>query len=119
MFPYLLLGIAVGSLIYGAPESWVQAVLGSSNPLTVPIAAVAGAPLYISLSAMLPIAAGLVEQSIPLGTVLAFVIGSAGVSIPNLIILSRIFDRTLLAIYVLTVVAVATVVGLTFNLVFV
>jgi len=90
-------------------------VLGPDNPLAVPIAAVAGAPIYVSMSAMLPIAASFAEQGIPIGTVLAFVVGSAGVSIPNLVLLNKLFDRTLLAAYAATVVATGIGVGLLFN----
>lgn len=117
MFPYLLLGMSVGAVIHGiVPVSWIQSVLGPTNPLAVPLAAVAGAPIYISLEAMLPIAAALADQGIPIGTVLAFVIGSAGVSIPNLIMLAKLFDRRLLITYALTVVSVGVSVGFLFNI---
>jgi uncharacterized membrane protein YraQ (UPF0718 family) len=68
------------------------------------------------MSGMLPIAASLSEQGIAIGTVLAFVIGGAGVSIPNLILLNKLFERRLLAIYVATVVTIGTVVGGLFNI---
>ncbi len=117
MLPYLLLGIGIGALLYGVvPESMIQRVIGPANPLAVPLAAVAGAPLYVSLEAMLPIASALSAQGIPIGTVLAFVIGGAGVSIPNLIMLNKLFDRTLLAVYVATVVSIAISIGFLFNL---
>ena len=64
---------------------------------------------------MLPIAAVLAEKGIPVGTVLAFVVGGAGVSIPNLILLNKLFERRLLLVYAGTVVLVG-VVGLAFNL---
>ena len=114
--PYLLLGITIGALIHGAvPQSLLETVAGPGNPLAVPLAAIAGAPLYVSLSGMLPIAAALAEGGIPIGTVLAFVIGGAGVSIPNLILLNKLFEWRLLAVYVVTVVATGITVGLAFN----
>lgn len=117
MFPYLFLGMAVGALIYGVvPTHWIQSILGPSNPLAVPMAAIAGAPIYISLEAMLPIAAALADEGVPIGTVLAFVVGSSGVSIPNLIMLNKLFDRTLLVVYASSVVATGITVGVLFNL---
>ena len=114
--PYLLLGITIGALIHGAvPQSLLETVAGPGNPLAVPLAALAGAPLYVSISGMLPIAAALAEGGIPIGTVLAFVIGGAGVSIPNLILLNKLFEWRLLAVYVATVVATGITVGLAFN----
>lgn len=117
MMPYLLLGMIVGALIHGlVPTAWLQSVLGPGNPVAVPLAAIAGAPVYISLEAMLPIAASLADHGIPIGTVLAFVIGSAGVSIPNLIMLSKLFRARLLLVYATAVVGTGVTVGLVFNL---
>ena len=114
--PYLLLGVAIGALIHGAvPQALLHRVAGPENPLAVPLAALAGAPLYVSISGMLPIAAALADQGIPIGTVLAFVIGGAGVSIPNVILLNKLFEWRLLAVYVASVVTTGVVVGVTFN----
>ncbi len=113
-FPYLLLGMILGALIHGAvPASWLQQVAG--NPLAVPLAALAGAPLYVSMAGMLGIAAPLVDQGVPIGTVIAFVVGGAGVSIPNLILLNKLFERKLLAIYAVTVVTTGTMLGYGLN----
>lgn len=113
---YLLLGILIGALIYGAvPESLLLAVAGPDNPFAVVLAVLIGAPVYVSISGMLPIAAALASQGVPIGTVLAFVIGGAGISIPNLILLNAIFERKLLLVYAGTVVAIGVTVGVLFN----
>ncbi|UWG47075.1 putative permease [Halanaeroarchaeum sp. HSR-CO] len=118
--PYIVVGIAIGALIHGAvPESVLLRIAGPENPLATPLAALAGAPLYVSISGMLPIAHSLAEQGIPIGTVMAFVIGGAGISIPNLILLNKLFDRRLLGIYAATVVAIGIAVGVLFNMVLV
>lgn len=117
MSPYLLLGMVLGAALHGfVPTQWIRAILGSGNPAAVSVATLAGAPIYVSISAMLPLASSLVDQGIPLGTVLAFVVGGAGVSVPNLALLASFFDRYLLLVYVLTVVAVGIVVGTIFNI---
>lgn len=117
-FPYLLLGMTLGALIHGAvPASWLQQVAG--NPLAVPLAALAGAPLYVSMAGMLGIAAPLVDQGVPIGTVVAFVVGGAGISIPNLILLNKLFERKLLVVYAVTVVAIGTTLGYGLNFLFV
>jgi uncharacterized membrane protein YraQ (UPF0718 family) len=116
--PYLLLGMTLGALIHGAvPASWLQHVAG--NPMAVPLAALAGAPLYVSMGGMLGIAAPLVDQGVPIGTVIAFVVGGAGVSIPNLILLNKLFERKLLLVYAVTVVTIGTIVGFGLNFLFV
>ncbi len=114
--PYIIIGITIGALIHGAvPEAFLQRIAGPSNPLATPMAALAGAPIYVSISGMLPIAHSLAEQGIPIGTVIAFVIGGAGISIPNLILLNKLFERRLLAVYAGTVVTTGVAVGVLFN----
>src|SRR5699024_2492078 len=98
------------------PVDVLQTVLGAENPLAVPLAALAGAPVYVSLSGMLPIAASLSQQGLAIGTVLAVVIGGAGVGIPNVILLNKLFKRRLLIVYATTVVAIGVVVGVVFNI---
>jgi len=118
--PYIAVGIAIGALIHGAvPAEFLQRIAGPGNPLATPLAALAGAPVYVSISGMLPIAHSLTEAGIPIGTVIAFVIGGAGISIPNLILLNKLFERRLLAIYATTVVTIGITVGVLFNTVFV
>ena len=117
--PYIAVGIAIGALIHGAvPAEFLQRIAGPGNPLATPMAALAGAPIYVSISGMLPIAHSLTEAGIPIGTVIAFVIGGAGISIPNLILLNKLFERRLLAIYATTVVTIGIAVGVLFNTVF-
>ncbi|MCQ4331994.1 permease [Natronomonas sp. F2-12] len=117
--PYIVIGIAIGAVIHGAvPAEFLQRIAGPENPLATPMAALAGAPIYVSLSGMLPIAHSLTEAGVPIGTVIAFVIGGAGISIPNLILLNKLFERRLLAIYATTVVATGVTVGVLFNTVF-
>ena len=114
--PYIAVGIAIGALIHGAvPAELLQRIAGPQNPFATPLAALAGAPVYVSISGMLPIAHSLTEAGIPIGTVIAFVIGGAGISIPNLILLNKLFERQLLAVYATTVVAIGIAVGVLFN----
>lgn len=117
--PYLVLGMTVGALLHGAvPADLLRRLAGSQHPVAVAVAALAGAPLYVSVSGMLPIAESLASQGVPIGTVVAFVIGGAGVSVPNLVLLDKLFERRLLAVYVGTVVTIGVSVGLLFNAVF-
>jgi hypothetical protein len=116
--PYLVVGLTIGALVHGAvPVDAVRTVLGPGNPVAVPLAALAGAPIYLSMSGMLPVAASLGDQGIAIGTVLAFVVGGAGVSIPNLVLLNELFDRRLLLVYAGTVVVIGTAIGWLFNVV--
>ncbi|WP_435345970.1 permease [Haloarchaeobius sp. HRN-SO-5] len=120
MLPYVTLGMVAAALIHAVvPVSWLQSLLGPSNPVAVPLAVLAGVPMYFSLSAMLPVAASLASKGIPIGTVLALLVGTVGVSLPNLVMLNKLFSRRLLVAYVSTVVTIGIGVGLAFNAVLV
>ncbi len=117
MSPYLIAGIIAAAILQElVPTGWIHSVLGTANPAAVPVATLVGAPIYLSVEAMLPLAASLADHGIPLGTVLAFVIGGAGVSLPNLILLGKFFDRTLLVAYMSVVVIIGVAIGAGFNI---
>jgi len=115
--PYLALGMVIGSLIHGfVPEEFIISIAGPQNLLAVPIAAVIGAPIYLSMEAMIPIAFSLYNLGMALGAVIALLMGGAGISIPNMVIIARIFKRKLLLGYALTIVVSASIIGYAFNI---
>jgi uncharacterized protein len=108
----LLAGMAIGALIYGAaPEGLLAELLGTSTWWTLPLAAVLGLPLYLRGEAAFPIGAGLLAAGVGAGPMLAMVIGGMGASLPEVTLLSGIFDRVLLAVFVATILAMAVVGG--------
>lgn len=112
VFWYLLLGAAIGAFIYGFfPQDLVVRVAGPGNPWSIPIAAAIGVPMYIRSETIIPISAALVGKGMGLGTVLALIIGGAGASIPEIIILGSMFKRKLIFAFVLNVFLVAIVAG--------
>jgi len=112
VFWYLLLGAAIGAFIYGFfPQDIVVRVAGPGNPFSIPVAAALGVPMYIRAETIIPISAALVEKGMGLGTVLALIIGGAGGSIPELIILGSMFKKKLVLAFALNVFLVAIVAG--------
>ncbi|MFQ2529680.1 permease [Aeromonas caviae] len=56
VLPYLLLGVLIGSFIYGfIPAEWIAAHAGADNPLAIPFSAIVGIPLYIRAEAVIPL----------------------------------------------------------------
>jgi uncharacterized membrane protein YraQ (UPF0718 family) len=112
VFWYLLLGAGIGAFIYGFfPQDIVVKLAGPGNPWSIPIAAAIGVPMYIRAETVIPIAAALVGKGMGVGTVLALVIGGAGASIPELIILSSMFKKKLIIAFALNVFVIAIVAG--------
>lgn len=119
MFPYLLLGALIGSVIHGfLPAEWVMAVAGPENLFAVPLAALIGIPLYIRAETILPIGAALIAKGMGVGSVVSLLIGGAGLSLPEVIMLSAMFKKKLLLAFILLVFAVAVLTGLTMQIIF-
>jgi|TARA_Y200000002_G_scaffold351855_1_gene330169 uncharacterized membrane protein YraQ (UPF0718 family) len=112
VLPYLLIGIAIGSVIYGfMPTDLLEQYAGPDNPFAIPVAAVIGVPLYIRAEAVIPLAAALMAKGVGAGTVLALIIGSAGASLTELILLRSLFTLKLLAAFLAVIFAMAMIAG--------
>ncbi|MDY6985736.1 MAG: permease [Candidatus Thermoplasmatota archaeon] len=117
LIPYLLIGAGIGAFIHGfVPEGFFAGFAGADNPFVVPIAAVIGVPMYIRAETLIPIGFALIEKGLSIGAVMALVIGGAGASIPEVALLSAMFKKKLLAVYIITIFGIAVVVGYVFNL---
>ena len=112
VFWYLLLRAGIGAFIYGFfPQDLVVRLAGPGNPWSIPIAAAIGVPMYIRAETVIPISAALVEKGMGVGTVIALIIGGAGASIPEMIILGSMFKKKLVFAFVLNVFFVAIAAG--------
>ena len=112
VLPYLLVGIVIGSVIYGfVPTDFLQHYAGSDNPFAIPLAAIIGVPLYIRAEAVIPLAYSLLAKGVGAGTVMALIIGSAGASLTELILLRSLFKTRLLVAFVAVVMTMAIAAG--------
>jgi uncharacterized membrane protein YraQ (UPF0718 family) len=108
----VLIGLAIGAVVYGAvPQGALADLLGASTWYTLPLAAALGLPLYLRGEAAFPIGAGLLAAGVGAGPMFAMVIAGMGASIPEVTILSGIFQRRLLVSFVGAVFAMAIVGG--------
>jgi uncharacterized protein len=109
----LLLGVAIGAAIYGVvPEGWLAGVLGAGSWWAVPLAALLGIPFYLRGEAAFPIGASLLSAGVGVAPMFAMVIAGMGASVPEVTILSGIFERRLLAAFLLSVFVTAIAGGL-------
>ena len=116
IWPYLLVGIALGAAIHGwVPEDWFANWAGAGNPLAVPLAVLVGIPLYSSAAGIVPLVQALADKGVALGTVLAFMMAVVALSLPEMILLRRVLKPKLLATFVGVVGSGILVVGYLFN----
>jgi uncharacterized protein len=115
VYPYLLIGAAIGAVIHGlVPTEFITKWFGHDAWWLIPIAAIAGIPLYIRLSSMIPISQMLILKGMALGPVMAMMISSAGASLPEVILLKSIFKKQLVIAFIASVIMMSTISGFVF-----
>lgn len=117
--PFLLIGVAIGSMIYGfVPTEFIAKYTNKSNPFAVPISAVIGVPLYVRAEAVIPLSAALVKKGMSLGAAMALIIGSAGASLTEVILLKSLFNNKIIIAFLVIVLGMAIASGYTMNALF-
>lgn len=118
MLPYLFIGVFIGAFIYGfVPETFITIYASAGGIISVFIASIIGIPMYIRPETMLPIAEALASKGMSLGTVVALIIGGAGASIPEVVLLSKLFKKKFVISFVIAILVVAISTGLMVNIV--
>ena len=117
VFPYVLAGVAIGAFLHNwVPQEWILAVLGKGNIFSVPLATLIGIPIYADIFGAIPIAEALYLASVPAGTILALMMAITTLSLPSLIMLSKVLERRLLFTFIGIVAAGIILIGYLFNL---
>jgi len=117
VWPYILLGIAVGAAIHGyVPEDFMASIMGRDAPWwSVPAAVVIGVPMYSNAAGIIPIVEALLGKGAVLGTVLAFMMSVIALSVPEMIILRKVLKPRLIMTFAGVVAAGILLVGYLFN----
>jgi hypothetical protein len=118
VWPYILLGIAVGAGIHGyVPEDFMAGIMGRDAWWSVPAAVAIGVPMYSNAAGIIPVVEALLAKGAAFGTVLAFMMSVIALSLPELIILRKVLKPRLITIFVGIVAAGILLVGYVFNFV--
>lgn len=113
---YVLIGVGIGAAIHNwIPQSIIENVVGVNNPFAVILATVVGIPMYADIFGTLPIAEALFAKGVGVGTVLSFMMAVTALSLPSIIMLSKVVKPKLLAIFVSIVSAGIIIIGYLFN----
>ncbi len=112
----ILIGVGIGALIHNwIPQTVIETVIGENNPFAVLIATLVGIPVYADLFGTLPIAEALFGKGIEIGTILSFMMAVTALSIPSLIMLSKVVKPKLLATFIAICGVGIIMIGYTFN----
>ena len=116
VFPYILIGVGVGAVIHNwIPEAWIEALLGTKNPLGVVLATLVGVPMYADIFGTIPGAEALLANGAQLGTILAFMMAVTTLSLPSMIMLKKAVKPKLLAVFIAVCTIGIILVGYLFN----
>ncbi|WP_251047559.1 permease [Planococcus sp. ISL-110] len=113
---YILIGVGIGAVIHNwIPESIISAVLGQDKWYSVPLATLVGIPMYADIFGTLPIAEALVLKGVGIGTALAFMMAVTALSLPSLIMLSKVVKTKLLIVFTVIVTIGILLIGYSFD----
>ena len=118
VLPYVLVGIAIGAGIHG----WVPAEFFAESGIadsvwSVPVATLAGVPLYANVAGVVPLVDAVYSKGLGLGTAMAFMMSVVALSLPALILLKRVMKLPLLIVFTAVVTAGIMAIGFIFDVI--
>lgn len=114
---YVIIGIAIGSVMHGyVPENFFAKYLGSGQWWTVPLAVILAVPMYANVAGIVPVIQVFVVKGVPLGTALAFMMATVGLSVPEATLLKKVMTMKLIAIFFGVVTLCIILSGFLFNI---
>lgn len=113
---WVLVGVGLGAALHGfVPDGWFASNLGAGQWWSVPVAVLAGLPLYSNATGVIPVMESLIAKGLPIGTTLAFCMSTVAASFPEFIMLKQVMTFRLLALIFLTLLANFMIVGWLIN----
>jgi len=115
---YIIIGVGIGAAMHGyVPENFFAKYLGSGAWWTVPLAVLAAIPMYANAAGIVPVIQVFVAKGIPLGTAIAFMMATVGLSIPEATLLKKVMTLKLIGIFFGVVTICIVISGYLFNLI--
>lgn len=115
---YVIIGIAIGAAMHGyVPENFFAEYLSADRWYAMPLAVLAGVPMYANAAGIIPVIEVFVAKGVPLGTAIAFMMAVAGLSLPEAMLLKKVMTWKLIGIFFGTITAFIVLLGYLFNVV--
>jgi uncharacterized membrane protein YraQ (UPF0718 family) len=124
IMPPLFGGVMVAGLLLGRPgtedgglipSAWVSDFVGGNSLWANLFAAVVGAFMYFATLTEVPILQGLLGNGMGDGPALALLLAGPALSLPNMLVIRSVMGTKKTAVFVLLVVVMATLSGLSFG----
>lgn len=115
---YVIIGIAIGAAMHGyVPENFFNQYLGGDQWWTVPLAVIVAIPMYANAAGIVPVIEVFVAKGVPLGTAIAFMMATVGLSIPEATLLKKVMSIKLIAIFFGVITICIIISGYLFNII--
>lgn len=120
--PLLFIGVLAAGFFLGRPghealipSEWIAALLGGNSLFANLFASVAGALMYFATLTEVPILEGLMGAGMGKGPALALLLAGPALSLPSILVLSKILEWKKTLTYVGLVVVFSTIAGMLFG----
>ncbi|GAB4453558.1 MAG: permease [Bacteroidia bacterium] len=115
---YVIIGIAIGAFMHGyVPENFFSQYLSGGQWWSVPLAVILAVPMYANAAGIIPVIQVIVAKGVPLGTAIAFMMATVGLSIPEATLLKKVMNVKLIAIFFGVVTIFIIISGYLFNII--
>jgi len=125
ILPLLLIGVLIAGALLGRPgteglipSEWITRFVGGNSIGANAFASVVGAFMYFATLTEVPILEGLIENGMGKGPALALLLAGPALSLPNMLVIHSIIGFRRTVVFVLLVVVMATVSGITYGALF-
>lgn len=129
ILPLLAVGVVTAGFLLGSthgdtsipgviPNGWVEWAVGGNSVLSNLFASIVGAFMYFATLTEVPIIQGLLASGMGKGPALALLLAGPSLSLPNMLVIRGVMGTKKTIIYVLLVIAMATISGLIYGSIF-
>ena len=108
----LLFGLVLGGIITALLPSMGLERLAGGSFISMLAMLVVGIPMYVCATSSTPIAAGLIVAGVSPGAALVFLLVGPATNTASLVVLSKYFGRTALAVYLCSIALISVLMGL-------
>ncbi len=125
ILPLLLFGVLIAGFLLGRPGEegiipswWIARAVGGNSLLANFFASFAGAFMYFATLTEVPILQGLIGAGMGKGPALALLLAGPALSLPNMLVIRSVMGTKKTAVFVGLVIAMATVSGMVYGMLF-
>ena len=109
--PVIIIAAIIATWLQGWVPSDNLLYMLNGNKSAIPLSVGLGGIVYADIAILIPIGQLFLDKGLDIGLVFAFMMAASGVGLPSVLLLTRVFKKQLLSLYLLTIFILFTVAG--------